>query len=102
MTAQTELRRSLWQRITGIVIQDVPEQDELCEFDCPHLECSTPKWRTCENRLRDLWINSLSQSRQATVTRQEPLSKHIAGLWPYLLIAASIVGFAYAFWPRSG
>lgn len=98
MTGQAELRRSLWQRIKGVVIQDVPEPDELCEFECPHLECTASKWRTCDNRLRDLWVNSQSQLHQTAVTKQGPLFKRIAGLWPYLLIATSIVGFAYAFW----
>ena len=94
MRGGTELRRSLWQRFRRTLIQDVPEHDKVCEFDCPHLECATAKWRTCENRL-----NPLSPPRRTIAIKQRPLLNHIAGLWPYLLIATSIGGFVYVFWP---
>ena len=96
MTGGTELRRFLWQRINRMLIHDVPEQDKVCEFDCPHSECSAAKWRTCENRL-----NPLSQPQRSVAIEQRPLLNHIAGLWPYLLIATSIVGFVYLLWPAT-
>ena len=93
MTGGTEFRRSLWQRINRTLIQDVPEQDKVCEFDCPHLECAAAKWRTCENRL-----NPRSKPQKTIAIRQRPLLNHIAGLWPYVLIATSILGFVYILW----
>jgi hypothetical protein len=96
MTGQIELRRSLWQRIKRTLIQDVPKQDKVCEFDCSHLECAAAKWGTCENRQ-----NPLSQPQETITIKQRPLLNHIAGLWPYLLIATSIVGFVYILWPAA-
>jgi hypothetical protein len=51
---QAKLRPSLWQRITRSVIQDVPVENGLCEFDCPHTQCYTDHWQSCENRIRDV------------------------------------------------
>jgi hypothetical protein len=53
ITGQAKLRPSLWQRITRSVVQDVPVENGLCEFDCPHTQCHTDHWQTCENRIRD-------------------------------------------------
>ena len=94
MTAGTELRRFFAGRIHRILIQDVPEQDKVCEFDCPHSECGEAKWRTCENRL-----NPLSQPQRPIAIQHRQLLNHIAGLWPYLLIATSVFGFVYLLWP---
>ena len=94
MTGQTDRRRSLWQRISALT-QDVPEQDKVCEFDCPHVECTTAKWRTCENRL-----NPLTQPHE-TIAIQRSLFNRIAGFWPYFLVAISATGFAYLCWSGS-
>jgi len=44
----------LWQRLRNKVIQDVPEDIQLCEFDCHKLECSMGDWEKCERRLRSI------------------------------------------------
>jgi hypothetical protein len=44
----------LWQRFRNKVIQDVPEDIQLCEFDCHNLECAMGDWEKCEKRLRSI------------------------------------------------
>jgi hypothetical protein len=43
----------LWQRIKGEVVQTVPEEIAVCEFDCRKLSCSVEQWRTCKRRVRE-------------------------------------------------
>ena len=42
----------LLQWAVSQVIQEVPEDHALCEFDCRRLECSHDDWITCERRLK--------------------------------------------------
>ena len=44
----------LWQRLINKVIQDAPEDIQLCEFDCRELECSMGDWENCEKRRRSI------------------------------------------------
>lgn len=46
--------RRLWQKMkTRILqeVQDVPEGDAVCEFDCPKNKCTVGEWKTCERRV---------------------------------------------------
>jgi len=36
------------------VVQDVPPEISVCEFECRHLECAHGEWETCANRLRGM------------------------------------------------
>jgi hypothetical protein len=36
------------------VIQEVPEDIQLCEFDCRKLQCAMGDWEKCERRLRTI------------------------------------------------
>jgi hypothetical protein len=63
MTGPTKHHPSWWQRITRNIVQEVPVEDGLCEFDCSHLECRTERWQSCENRIRDVRLQSPSESR---------------------------------------
>ena len=67
MADQPRLR--LWHRIKLFLVGNVPEQDALCEFDCPEAQCTVGKWRTCENRLRDVRLNSRSTLRELEEVR---------------------------------
>lgn len=42
----------LWHKIKDEVVQTVPEEIAVCEFDCRKLSCSAEQWRTCERRIR--------------------------------------------------
>jgi hypothetical protein len=41
-----------WRWIKVQVIQEVPSENAVCEYDCKILECAEDKWENCENRLR--------------------------------------------------
>jgi hypothetical protein len=44
----------LWQRFKNKVIQDAPEDVQLCEFNCKKLQCTMGDWEHCEKRLRSI------------------------------------------------
>jgi hypothetical protein len=48
-------RASLFQRlrrwVTNQVIQEVPGDIALCEFDCRKQQCTIKEWATCERRI---------------------------------------------------
>jgi hypothetical protein len=45
------LLRNVWNWISGQIVGEVPEQDAICEFDCPRLQCTEGDWDGCERRL---------------------------------------------------
>ena len=42
-------RLSHW--VVNQLIQDVPEESGLCEYDCRRLQCTEREWRLCSRRL---------------------------------------------------
>ena len=48
---QTEQLRRIWLWIIGQIIQTVPKDIAVCEFECRKNECTFENWETCENRL---------------------------------------------------
>ena len=44
--------RDLWNWLRRQFVDDVPEGDALCEFDCRKLQCHMEEWEVCERRLR--------------------------------------------------
>ena len=46
--AQTNLRLRHW--ITDHIIQDVPDNIAVCEFDCRKGQCTLREWEACKNR----------------------------------------------------
>lgn len=41
----------LRKRLRNLVIRDVPEDYQSCEFDCREVHCSVGNWEECEKRL---------------------------------------------------
>ncbi len=41
----------LFERVMGNLVQSVPEELAVCEFDCSAVECSQKKWENCPRRL---------------------------------------------------
>jgi hypothetical protein len=41
----------LWKWLQEGVIQNVPEEDALCAFDCHKVQCFLGEWQTCDRRL---------------------------------------------------
>ena len=46
--------RRLWSWFKNGLIQDVPEDIEVCELECRKPQCRRGEWETCERRLRGL------------------------------------------------
>lgn len=40
-----------WQWIRNQIVQEVPIEIALCEFDCDKQQCTEEEWRTCPRRL---------------------------------------------------
>ena len=47
MSKQVGFIQWVWNQI----IQDVPEDTALCEFDCRKGQCDQGEWESCEKRL---------------------------------------------------
>jgi len=45
------LPRDIWDWVRRQFIDEVPEGDALCEFDCRKAQCTDGEWETCERRL---------------------------------------------------
>ena len=46
------LARFAWEWFRRQIVEDVPEGDAVCEFDCRKLQCRAGEWETCERRLQ--------------------------------------------------
>jgi hypothetical protein len=38
----------LWQWIKNEIVQDVPAELAVCEFECQRTHCTVSHWRACE------------------------------------------------------
>jgi hypothetical protein len=43
--------RRAWSWLGSELIQDVPEESALCEFDCRKPQCTYKEWSSCRRRL---------------------------------------------------
>ena len=41
----------LWQWVKDQIVQEVPKDIALCEFDCRQTQCAMGEWETCAHRL---------------------------------------------------
>ena len=41
----------LWRWIKNRIVQDVPEEVALCEFECHKQQCTEREWQTCARRI---------------------------------------------------
>jgi hypothetical protein len=56
------------------LVQEVPEQLSVCEFDCPNNECTIRDWVGCELRQQALLQeNRMSLRHIAMVPRESPV-----------------------------
>ncbi len=49
---QLEIFRRVWRFFKAQIVQDIPDEDAACEFDCRVDQCNMGEWATCEHRLR--------------------------------------------------
>lgn len=55
MNSAREYFNRLWQKIKSFLIQDVPEEIAICEFECRGKECIKDRWQACKRRLSDVY-----------------------------------------------
>ena len=73
MNAKQAMRKAKrW--LKGQIVQEVPEDVALCEFDCRKGQCRMGEWESCERRLEDLqdlrrWKTRESDSDQLTLSK---------------------------------
>ncbi len=41
----------LWRVVENALVQDVPDEIALCEFDCRKARCTHEEWDSCHRRL---------------------------------------------------
>ena len=63
------MRRS-WQWLRNQIVQEVPEDSALCEFDCHKGQCTTEEWKNCDRRLNKA-AGELMPSPKKTSPRQD-------------------------------
>ncbi|MGA3049661.1 MAG: hypothetical protein ABSD67_23855 [Terracidiphilus sp.] len=39
-----------WRWVKDQIIDEVPQDDALCEFDCSKAQCTVGEWESCERR----------------------------------------------------
>lgn len=44
----------MFHRLLSMLIQEVPEEISVCEFECPMATCTASNWATCSIRNRTL------------------------------------------------
>ena len=53
MTTKEALKKAgRW--LKGEIVQDVPDEDALCEFFCTKKQCKLGDWASCKRRLADV------------------------------------------------
>lgn len=60
------LHARIWQWIKDQIVQPVPEQDALCEYDCRKGQCSEGEWADCDRRLHKAAGELYPESRSPT------------------------------------
>jgi hypothetical protein len=65
---KTIQRLSQW--VLNQIVQDVPEDSALCEFDCRKGQCTQGEWQECERRLN----RAEGELMPVSAKLQEPVS----------------------------
>ena len=42
----------LWQFVKRQIVDEVPEDSAICQFDCRKGQCQQREWETCDRRIR--------------------------------------------------
>jgi len=69
--------RNIWDWVRRQFIDEVPEGDALCEFDCRKLQCLEGEWETCPRRLQHAAgeLMPLNKPAPETVAVSTPANK---------------------------
>lgn len=61
--------------VAGLIVQDVPEGDAICEFDCQRAQCTEEEWAHCERRISkaagELWPGAEPQTASEAPPAEE-------------------------------
>lgn len=55
----------LWDSMKKQIVEEVPEEIALCEFNCRKNQCTQAEWATCPRRLEFEALRRRSAARQA-------------------------------------
>lgn len=58
--------RRFFQWVRKQIVQDVPEDAALCEFDCRKEQCTQGEWESCERRLKRAEGELMPSSKKPT------------------------------------
>ncbi len=64
----------IWQRIKNQIVQDVPEEIALCEFDFHKQQCTEREWQTCPRRIARA-AGELMPAREASAVAMDGRSQ---------------------------
>jgi len=69
-----------WSWIKAQIVQDVPPEIALCEFDCSRAQCTQAEWATCPRRLQSLARSEGAMAGHAApvIASVRPLAAHSA------------------------
>ena len=71
---KARLFRRVWRFFMDQLVQDAPEADVLCEFDCRKKQCTLGEWETCERRVRRAAGELMPGEPPRSSTHAEPRS----------------------------
>ena len=54
LVIQANIFHRAWRRALGFLIENVPDELAVCEFECRKLQCTAAEAETCEMRLQAL------------------------------------------------
>ena len=80
---------SLWRLIKNQIVQEIPEEIALCEFDCHKQQCTEKEWSTCPRRIGKAAGELMPESKGETKGKDLALSANGCARCSIRAIAAS-------------
>jgi hypothetical protein len=62
-TQQDDHEGGLRKRLINAIVQPVPDDLALCEFECSKTECSAEEWKHCRRRREAASVGALVTAR---------------------------------------
>lgn len=61
-----------WRWLRDQIIQPVPQESAVCEFDCRKQQCSMGEWANCDRRLNKAAGELMPPSKELRPALREP------------------------------
>lgn len=72
----------VWRWLKGQIVQDVPQADALCAYDCRKQQCTEEEWATCDRRINkaagELWPEANAAPRGEATQSATPSKSKLA------------------------